>query len=160
MFTRFVFPVLVFSAVFAIGYWCVLTIRKFQLNRRLTIHLQYLEQRYLEFIHDRVRLSDLNNESDSVLATAILEESGPVLKPEMDTLLDQLDQANQSLLPASLDSEIFPNVLAAYRSLWPEKAGASVVSSQQKQAFQNSLQEAIRADIHRRILHLHTNSQL
>lgn len=160
MFTRFVFPVLVLSAVFAIGYWCVLTLRKFRLNRRLSMHLQYLEQRYLEFIHDRVRLGDLKNESDSALVESILKEAGPVLKPEMDALLDQLDQADQSLLPTSIDSGIFPNVLAAYRALWTDRNGATGLTNQQGQLFQESLLEAVKSDVHSRILHLQTNSQL
>lgn len=160
MFTRFVFPVLVFSAIFAIGYWCVLLVKKFRLNRRLDMHLQFLEQRYLEFIHSKELPGNLRNEPDTELVEVILEESVPILKPEIDALLDQLDQANQSLLPKTIDSEIFPNVLAAYRSLWTGKAGASMLTSEQKQGFQRALIEAIKSDIHRRILHLQTNSQL
>ncbi len=160
MFMRFVFPVLVFSAIFAIGYWCVLTIKKFRLNRRLTMHLQYLEQRYLEFIHHRVLLGNLRNESDPALVDAILEEAGPLLKPEMDALLGQLDQSNQSLLPNTIDSSIFPNVLAAYRGLWLEQEGESKVTGKQRSSFQNSLMEAVNADVQRRILLLQTDSQV
>lgn len=160
MFTRFVFPVLVFSVIFAIGYWCVLVVKKFRLSQRLGMHLQFLEQRYLEFIHNRELLGNLRNEPDTKLIEVILEESGPILKPEIDALLDQLDQANQSLLPKSIDSEMFPNVIAAYRSLWTGTAAASILTSQQKQTFHESINEAIKADVLRRILFLQTNSQL
>ncbi len=158
MFTRFVFPVLVFSVIIAVGYWCVLLVKKFRVNQRLEIHLQFLEQRYLEFIHNRELLGNLRNEPDAILVQAILEESHPILKPEIDALLDQFDQANQSLLPKSLDSDIFPNVLAAYRNLWTEKAGTSRLTNQQRHSFQESVKEAIKADVHRRILLLQTNA--
>lgn len=158
MFTRLVLPILVFSVLIAAGYWGVLFVKKNRVRQRLVKHLRFLEQRYLEFVNDREILADIRHESDSSLAEALVKDSMPILKPEIDALLDQLDQVNQTLLPESLDSDIFPNVLAAYRSLWTDKAGSSMLTSQERHLFRESLAEAVRADVHRRLLLQQTNS--
>lgn len=160
MFTRFIFPVLVLSVIITIGYWSQLVIKKRRVSQRLTKHLQFLEQRYLEFLHDRKILADIRSEPDTLLLEAIVSESAPILKPEVDALLDQLQQVNQAHLPDSLDSDIFPNVLAAYRSVGKDQLGAQPLIGEQRELFREAISEAVRADVGRRILMYQTDSRI
>lgn len=156
MFTRFVLPVLVLTVVIATGYWIVLSTRKWIVRRRLTSQLRLLDHRYLEFVADRELLADQRNESLESLSESLVKEAAPILKPEIDALLDQLDQANQGLLPVALPSVIFPNVLAAYRSL----DGADPLTDAERAQFRSAMAEAVRADVHQRLLFLQTDSQI
>lgn len=159
MFTRFVFPVLILSGVIAVGYWVQLLIKKLRVTQRIERHLLFLEQRYLEFVHDKKVLSLPGSKPHDQLIESIVAESHPVLKPEIDALLDQLDQANQAYLPESLDSEIFPNVLAAYRSIGRRHQVSRLLTDEEKESFREAIAEAVWADISRRILRSETDSQ-
>lgn len=160
MFTRFVFPVLVLTVIFVIGYWVQLLVKKFRVSQHLMKHLQFLEQRYLEFVHDRKMLADIQSEPTESLVEAVVLESAPMLKPEVDALLDQLEQANQRYLPKSLNSDIFPNVLAAYRQLWEGQDVSKLLTEEERNSFRESIGEAVRADVSRRILIFKTDSRV
>ena len=159
MFVRFVIPFLFLAVVIGGGYLLWNAIKNLRIRRRILGPLRELEAEYEAFIINREILADLQEQSLASAKSAIMADAIQVLRPRIDALLGRLESLPVHQLPQSIHSEIFPNVIPAYRSIWNGSSTAGI-SSDDRKVFREAVAEAVSADLSKRILQLQTGATL
>ncbi len=159
-FTRFVIPLLFVAAVILGGYWLWNTIRTFRIRRSVSGALRRLEEEYLDFMTERELLADLQDKSLAEAKDAVMSDALTILRPHIDALLGTLESIPTQQMPKFVNSDLFPNILSAYRNIWTESQSDAGFDTDDRKMFRQAMSDAMYADLSRRILMLQTGAAL
>lgn len=129
-------------------------------SRNIRNLLLGIENRYADFVRQRITLSILEDREIDQESTAISKEAMTILKPEIDTLIAHINTMAMPDVRLNYQAKFFRNAVSLVgRYLANEKSSAGL-SERQIEDLYHAFEDAIKADLTQRILDVKTDAKL
>ncbi|MEM6268442.1 MAG: hypothetical protein AAF998_03350 [Bacteroidota bacterium] len=126
-----------------------------RMGKRLVKVLQRMEDRYLDFVRNKISLELLASNDPDIYVESVLNEAMRLLEPDLESLISGINSSSSTRVPVSYDAELLRNLALMAESVNRTRHNSrQQLSADQGTQLQQSLEKALRSDLMRRKMNL------